>query len=208
MKTHLKTLSVALVAAAVAVSPVRAQSTLTFETPGLGPYYPAVPSQGGFDFNGFRLLNALWWSTNYPGAGYAAFSGTDVIWGHGNLSITSGNAFFLNYLYFGAGWTSNLPITISGKRNGATQWSQTIYGGLNGPQRFELGAGVAGLELDEIAFQSESELYLDDFTTSLEGPTSLGRVTATPEPVTLALLGSGLAGIGGVGALRRRRKST
>ena len=208
MDRLLRTLSVALAATAVAASPARAQSTLTFETPGLGPYINAVPSQNGLDFNGFRLLNTMWWTANYPGSGWSATSGTDVIWGAGSMSITSGSTFFLNYLYFGSGWTSNLPITVKGRRNGADLWTQTLYGGLNGPQKFELGAGLTGMALDELTFESESELYLDDLTTSpaAVGARSLANVTATPEPFTLTLLASGLAGMGGAGALRRRRR--
>ena len=37
--------------------------------------------------------------------------------------------------------------------------------------------------------------------------TNCGGFTPVPEPVTLTLLGSGLLGVGGIGALRRRRKA-
>lgn len=45
-----------------------------------------------------------------------------------------------------------------------------------------------------------------DPTTSTPGGRSYCAVT--PEPITMVLLGSGLAGMGGFGALRRRRKDT
>jgi hypothetical protein len=191
------TLGAALTLASVSAPAAQAQP-LDFELGLTSPYdYPAIGSYGGYDFTGFWGLNIAAFNAVYP-SGAAANSGTGIGFGRGLASISSSNAFFLTSLYLGSSWIPDYPVTITGSRNGADLWTYTLNGGTSGPQQFAPLGNHATTAIDNLRFETSGyEFYIDDL--------SLSTATVTPEPISMALLGTGLAGLGGVRLARRRR---
>ncbi len=183
--------------------PAQAQSTVVdfegfFATSAM---YPTIGNYLGLDFSSFWGLNATSFTNTY-GGGYDAVSGDMVAFSRGQSGFRSSTEFFLGSLYIGSGWYNNYPLTIAGYRGGQQQWVRNLNGQMTGATKVDLnGAQDNGL-IDEVRFSSSgAEYYIDDVEI-------LSAAHAAPEPVTMALLATGLAGVGGAGAFKRRRKST
>lgn len=193
----------AAVLSMASITRAEAQSTtLDFEQlQSASHLYPSIGNYLGMDFTNFWGLDANAFTNTY-GGGYKPVSGNMVAFGRGSTSsFSSTTAFWLNSLWIGSGWNENYPLTIAGYRNGQNIWTRYLNGSMNGATKVDLtGAQDNGL-VDEVRFGSSGyEYYIDDVDV-------LSSAHATPEPVTMALLATGLAGMGGAGALKRRRKS-
>lgn len=163
--------------------------------------YPTIGNYLGLDFTSFWGLNATAFRSLH-GGGYRAVSGDMVAFSRGESRFRSSTEFFLGSLWIGSGWEDSYPLSVSGYRGGQKQWERFLNGKLTGATKIDLsGAQDQGL-IDEVRFNSSGyEYYIDDVQI-------LNEAHATPEPVTMALLATGLAGVGGAGAFRRRRKDT
>ena len=126
-----------------------------------------------------------WGSGSEPNLGYERWLTLDVVSAIGDWAVTM--------TYSGLGGTGP-AATLTG----------AITNGTVGPVLFDLATGGNSGHLNGV-----QNLTLN-FVNTADGPLSqraltLGNLSATPEPASLALLG--MTGIGGVIAVRRRRKS-
>ena len=185
-------------------------TTLTFDDLPVG-LVPLPSTYKGFSFSNF-YVNTL--STAYP-SGYVngTVSPSSVIYNSYGLgasfSTTDNSAFTLNDFYLTAAINNGLSVAITGSRNGMTLFSQTFMVSTLSPTR-EL---VDWAGIDTVSFSSSggavdptaglvyvpgTQFVLDNVRVN-ESPTP--AMTATPEPGSLTLFGTGLTGLT---MLRRR----
>jgi hypothetical protein len=187
--------------------------TITFDdvntsppTPtGLCPV-PQLPNgYDGFSWNNFYVLDGSSTYCMVPGGfRFGVVSGPNVAFnGFGDpASVSSSTPFTLDSLFMTAAWTNGLNVLVQGFVGANPFYSQSFVLNTYTPTRFVFNwTGV-----DSVSFASSGGVdagYIGHGEQIAFDNMSM-TVNVTPEPATLLLIGTGLAGIGG--AVRRRRR--
>lgn len=159
----------------------------------LGGYYPGV----SFGADATILDNGL-----YPGihnsAGFPPHSGTGVLFSYTDplirvdfsSPVNHVEVWYTSYSTFYFEAYNSLDALVGGIASAA---NTDGFSGLN----YYLSITSAFFDIAYVKMHDTGNFYtIDDF----------GYNTAIPEPATMLLLGSGLLGMGGIGAFRFRRK--
>lgn len=193
------TLSAMLAVSLVAPVAANAQTTLDFEGLSSNVCCDVMPAgYGGFTWSNFGLVDGIGYG---PSVAHAVTSGRYVAFNHAGFSapaeVSGGSTFTFNSAYIA---TYSVPGTVSVKGFlGATELFSTLVAG-SSTTTSNVVFNWGGIDRVSFSLLDGPNLLIDDMV--FDGVTV--DPVITPEPVTMVLLGSGLAGIG---AARRRRKA-
>lgn len=180
-----------LTALFLAAAPVSAQVNFD-DLAGAGEALPA--NYGGVSWSGFYAVDGCGLA---PSTGFCTgtVSPDNVIWGNSYASIFSPTPFAFTGVWLTSAYLPFLSVDIIGSLNGIPQFWVTAITFNTGPAFVNpFPAGT----VDLLQFTAADNFVLDDISiVSTEA-------TAVPEPATMTLLATGLAGMV---AARRRRKA-
>jgi hypothetical protein len=191
-----RTVLLAALLAGVAAVPANA-AVLTFDDIAADSIGYIPDGYGGFDWTNMAYIQG---SAVYPTSGYenGAVSGTYVAFNDSEF-IASAAATSFNFYsaYLTAAWRNGLSIEVQGFLGATMLYNQTVVVNPNSPTLFNFNYfGIDRLQLRGIGGTyagfgwDGTHFAMDNFDAA-----------GVPEPMSLLLLGSGLAGL----AVRRRR---
>jgi hypothetical protein len=186
------------VAAALMLAAVPAQAQLIDFEDRLGG--PVPNGYMGFNWNNFNsILRA-----GLPAGGYQNMDGNAAIFNaNGNPATVSGaGTFHFHSALIGAAWNNGLNVQVQGLLDGDVLFSSALTVGTAAAQTFVFGwSGINGLRF--VTSGGVHAGYAGSGTHIMMDNMVFGQQQqVVPEPITMVLLGTGLAF---VGAMRRRR---
>jgi hypothetical protein len=220
---------IALVAAMASAADAQTSFVIDFEDLAYGREPGAATEWGGgallstyrgFEWTNFRPLDLV--NYQFQPAGYPRSRATgDVLGvGFGPVSMIGESPFMLLSGVFGSGWTDPTVFTVNGYLGAELQFTREVRLGTAGPTAIDFGAFL----VDHVMFtpdflpdgyvdtfesgrfnggQPYQSFYADNLSIS-RGETQLLATVTTPEPASIALMGSGLLALAGVMHGRRR----
>jgi len=177
-------------------------STLTFEGLSSNPCCDLIPSgYGGLNWSNMGVINGFTYAGGTSGYRNGLISGSYVAFnesgGQGDaLDITATGTFDFDSTYLTAAWNDGLSIQVRGYNNGVLLYDNTLVVDTAASTLFTFDY----LGIDDLRFNSfggvnhgypgaGTQFAMDNFT--------FNERTSVPEPCSLLLLCTGLAGLAG-----------
>lgn len=200
---HTALRSTALAAAlALSAASARAQ-TFTFE--GLGDGVDVPSGYAGLTWSNFTIMDpASFFTPSGFQNGVVSPANTAYNPFGDPASFGSATPFALQSAYFTAVWNDGLTLRVVGSLAGATVFSQSHVLSTTGPLFIDFGGVSVDAVLLEPSGGTPAGYAVDGTLFSMDDLTIVAAATV-PEPGTIALVLTGLAGVGAVSARRRRR---